>query len=277
MTISFHAKTKSGYWIHPYYEVMQFPGGEWFIKDHEQQVVTEEYAFIQAPTADDLVIAALWADIPNIAKRAVLLPYLPAARGDKDTPKGAAIYAAILNTIPVPIRYVHPHSQVMPSLLTKGEEIPIHRLIKETVSNNKNHTSPYMGVIAPDHGAVERAGDVASHLEVDLAYATKKRDPATGKLSQFEAPELAPGRWLVVDDICDGGGTFMGLATAIKEQNEGKEIALDLWVTHGVFSGAAKEKLPQYFWNIYTTDSFPQSGGSSEFKTVSILPTLLGG
>jgi ribose-phosphate pyrophosphokinase len=57
---------------------------------------------------------------------------------------------------------------------------------------------------------------------------------------------------LIVDDICDGGGTFIGLAKELKKHNAGN---LYLSVSHGIFSKGLKE-LNQYFTNIFTTDSF---------------------
>jgi len=55
-----------------------------------------------------------------------------------------------------------------------------------------------------------------------------------------------------VDDICDGGGTFLGLATALKEKNAGK---LSLIVSHGIFSKGFEE-LNKSFDTVFTTNSF---------------------
>ncbi|MAX71916.1 MAG: hypothetical protein CMC76_12600 [Flavobacteriaceae bacterium] len=57
---------------------------------------------------------------------------------------------------------------------------------------------------------------------------------------------------LIVDDICDGGGTFIGLAKELKKHNAGN---LYLAVSHGIFSKGLEE-LNQYFTKIFTTDSF---------------------
>jgi len=55
-----------------------------------------------------------------------------------------------------------------------------------------------------------------------------------------------------VDDICDGGGTFIGLAKALKQKNAGN---LYLAVSHGIFSKGFNE-LNKHFTKIFTTDSF---------------------
>jgi len=57
---------------------------------------------------------------------------------------------------------------------------------------------------------------------------------------------------LIVDDICDGGGTFLGLAKELKSKNAGK---LYLAISHGIFSKGF-ESLAKDFQKIFTTDSF---------------------
>ena len=57
---------------------------------------------------------------------------------------------------------------------------------------------------------------------------------------------------LIIDDICDGGGTFIGLAKELKQKNAGD---LYLAVSHGIFSKGL-EALNTYFTKLYTTDSF---------------------
>ena len=85
------------------------------------------------------------------------------------------------------------------------------------------------------------------------AFDRKVRDFATGKLSTFQCEDLPEtGRLLVVDDICDGGGTFMGLAQATGLPKE----RLDLWVSHGVFSRRAAQ-ITSAYGCIFTTDSHP--------------------
>ena len=57
---------------------------------------------------------------------------------------------------------------------------------------------------------------------------------------------------LIVDDICDGGRTFIGLAEELKKKNAGD---LYLFVTHGIFSQGFSE-LKKHFKKIFSTNSF---------------------
>ena len=57
----------------------------------------------------------------------------------------------------------------------------------------------------------------------------------TGEINGFGvyADDLGGKDGVIVDDLCDGGGTFNGLAKKLKEKNVGK---LYLIVSHGIFS-----------------------------------------
>jgi ribose-phosphate pyrophosphokinase len=59
-------------------------------------------------------------------------------------------------------------------------------------------------------------------------------------------------KYVIIDDICDGGRTFVELAKAMKESRPTAKIYLI--VTHGIFS-AGFDTLNQYFEGIYTTNS----------------------
>ena len=92
----------------------------------------------------------------------------------------------------------------------------------------------------------------------------KDRDPQTGKINcidicQFDREILLKDintqnkKFLVVDDICDGGGTFIPISKKLNSEFGVKNI--DLFVTHGIFSKGVWELLDHYD-NIITTDSF---------------------
>lgn len=87
-------------------------------------------------------------------------------------------------------------------------------------------------MIIPDAGATKKAHEWATGPTVQ---ALKHRDAATGRLSNFEilSDDLGGAPCVIVDDICDGGGTFLGLATELRAKNAGP---LTLAITHGLFT-----------------------------------------
>jgi ribose-phosphate pyrophosphokinase len=93
---------------------------------------------------------------------------------------------------------------------------------------------------------------------------SKHRDPETGKFLGFEVPLIKTPKALIVDDICDGGGTFRGIAAKVREQQPG-EVQMFLYVTHGIFSQGLAGLLCE-FGAIYCTDSFPLKPGLAHPK-----------
>lgn len=249
--IELHARRDEGFLIPSTDRITQFPAGEQHLVLEAPEAEKPLLALVRGASAEDLVQAGMWIDSAHQrGHRATLaLPYLPGARADRGNPFGAQVYANLINALGADrVIAVDPHSEVMPGLIDNLVVYPAARLIARALKG-----AGYAGVIAPDAGARERAASAASRLRVPLYQAHKHRDFDTGKLSGFTCDDLPEdGRFLVVDDICDGGGTFAGLA----ETTGLGPDRLDLWVTHGVFSGRAGQAL-SHFGAVHTTDSHP--------------------
>lgn len=128
-------------------------------------------------------------------------------------------------------------------------------------------------VVVPDEGAVGRVADLlnsrlAGQRCPPTVFCTKVRDSQTGKLSGFDFADeyqedvaQAAKRLLIIDDICDGGGTFSGIAKLLRETNEFAPI--ELCVTHGIFS----KGLPIHgIGRVFTTDTFRQPDFERRFS-----------
>lgn len=133
------------------------------------------------------------------------------------------------------------------------------------------------GVIAPDKGAVERATQYRDSFFPGalLIECTKTRDPQTGRLGNYRMPSLPrSGRYIVVDDICDGGGTFNLLAEAWAQDPYAKYSRLELFVSHGIFSRGL-DAISLHYAHITTTDSWCRAPSSDRLTVMSLLPSLL--
>ena len=109
-------------------------------------------------------------------------------------------------------------------------------------------------LISPDGGALKKIYKVSEFLSgVEVVECSKSRNVKTEKLSGFKvyADDLQGKDCLIVDDICDGGGTFIGLSEELRNKNAGK---LYLAVSHGIFSKGFAE-LSSSFEKIFTTNS----------------------
>ena len=193
----------------------------------------------------------------GLTKINLLLPYFPAARQDRIMVKGEAltvkIYSDIINAANYERVFIlDPHSEVTPALLNKVKVISNHSFVQKALENTKDYL-----LISPDGGALKKVYKLAQFLGGQpVIECSKMRDVKTGQLSGFKvfADDLAGKTCVIVDDICDGGGTFLGLAKELKAKNVGKLI---LVVTHGIFSKGLEE-LTTVFDEIYCTDSFKE-------------------
>jgi ribose-phosphate pyrophosphokinase len=97
-------------------------------------------------------------------------------------------------------------------------------------------------ILAPDAGGLKRAEKQAEIHNVLLLQGSKVRDQETGKLSGFELPQLSNGEVedikgktvCIIDDIIDGGGTFIMWNKILKEKYGVSKVYL--LATHGIFS-----------------------------------------
>jgi ribose-phosphate pyrophosphokinase len=234
------------------HKVFQFPGGESHVA-FEKFKTSTQVAFLQNGSGDDLMSLAMWADGVKRAGHTTIaaIPYLPGARMDRGAPLGAKVYADIINGMGIDnLVALDPHSDVAPALYDNLTVVGLDELSFWSLQ-----TENWDGVIVPDLGARKRAESVAEALGVPVIQAQKHRDFETGKLSGFSCEHLpAKERFLIVDDICDGGGTFIGLADYLKEEQDIVPEQLGLWVTHGIFSQGLDELIKRFKY-IYTTNS----------------------
>lgn len=273
MTFELFSRNKQG-WTEPS-EVrpIHFPAGEAHLAIAEDNTETPEFAYVRGADPDDLMMLGMasdWAQQKG-TKLTALMPYLPAARADRGTPFGARVYANLINALDLgQVVAFDIHSPIMQGLVKKLTVLDTAEVITRTVLNG---TIDYAGVISPDEGSRERSGRIAKAAGLPLIRASKHRDFATGKLSGFSCEPLpdAEGRYLVVDDICDGGGTFLGLADVIGLDKS----QLDLWVSHGVFSRGA-DRLKNSYGQVFTTDSHPgHNNPDVGAQVVELLPFLI--
>lgn len=250
------------------YDKFIFNGGEPHIKI-KTSVYNEDTVYIatRINNMDDLgmLLVAVNA-LRNIANNCCIklfLPYFPGARQDRvmvtGEPLTVKIYADIINNLYLDqVTILDPHSDVTPALLDNCNVINNHTFVnlalnKLNFPKQVNDNSPYL--IVADAGAGKKCTSLALNINRfnKLVKCDKTRDITNGNLTGFEVYEddLKGRDCIIVDDICDGGGTFIGLAKELKTKNAGD---LYLIVTHGIFSKGFSG-LNDYFTKMITTDS----------------------
>ena len=191
------------------------------------------------------------------------VPFFLGARSDRKFLKGQSNY---LKTVICPIinsqnfsrvTVLDPHSDVLEACLNKFQKTSNVGFASAAIEDIDGKIT----LISPDAGALKKIYDVAEAVDCnDVIVANKLRDLKTGRIIRTEVPGLdhEPGckNFVIIDDIIDGGRTFVEIAKVIRDVRA-KSIYNDkiyLVVTHGIFS-AGFEELEKWFTGIYTTDS----------------------
>lgn len=206
-------------------------------------------------------------------KLSLFIPYFPGARQDRvmtpGEPLTVKVYADLLNAQGYDrVTVFDPHSDVTPALLDRCEVLSNHDFVKTCLTDLGPVT-----LVAPDGGALKKIYKLSEALGgLEVLECSKKRDVKTGALSGFHVPEADLGgrSFVIVDDICDGGGTFVGLAQELNAHGAGD---LYLAVSHGIFSRGFEE-LGRWFKGVFTTNSI-RDGRADDRDFLTIQPLFL--
>lgn len=241
------------------YQSLLFAGGEPHIKIATNFNVAKPVTITSRINSfNDLGLVCVTVDALRrigVKEIKLFIPYFPGARQDRimvpGEPLSVKVYADIINAMKLEnVMIFDPHSEVTPALLDNCEVISNHRFVKKVIEK----IGAEVKLVSPDGGALKKIYKVSEFLGgAEVIECSKSRDVKTGKLSGFKVyvDDLVGQDCLIVDDICDGGGTFIGLAQELKNKNAGK---LYLAISHGIFSKGFEE-LGKYFDQVFTTDS----------------------
>ena len=112
-------------------------------------------------------------------------------------------------------------------------------LLAADIKGHHQKTSELM-IVSPDVGGVVRALAVATRLNAELAIVDKRRSaPGKSEVANIIG-DVSGRRCILFDDMIDGGGTLCNAAQAL---TDGGAIEVSAYVTHGVLSGAAVERV----------------------------------
>jgi ribose-phosphate pyrophosphokinase len=93
---------------------------------------------------------------------------------------------------------------------------------------------------APDVGAANRIREIASYFEAEMVICDKHRKRANEIASMMVIGDVDNKDIVLIDDICDTGGTLVKSAALLKEKGARSVRAL---ITHPVLSGNAYENI----------------------------------
>ena len=232
-------------------KVLKFSGGEVQPRLQNPQLYRPLYATITANinSSDMLMTVLMTTDAlrrayPDVKIR-LRCPYFPYARQDRVCHPGEALAVEVVSKL-IDVQDYHQleiwdiHNEDSFQFLKRTNIY--HRHADEFVSRIDLTNTV---IVAPDKGAVKRAQRCADLTGVPPLKAEKVRDPDTGDITGTtidlqnyidqggQAGLRGTENFLMVDDIADGGRTFIQLAEVLRPLTTGK---INLYVTHGIFS-----------------------------------------
>ena len=221
----------------------RFPDDEFYVRVLEP-IDGEDVLIVQTAYPDQKIVELLiMQDAVHDAgaKRSiVVLPYFGYSRQDKKFEEGEAISArAIAQHISLhanSVITVDPHKEHILKFFT----VPAYSCSAVSTIAHYLKEKNIDFVLAPDKGAKDRAKEAAGLINCEYDYLEKTRiDGTTVKITPKKLD--ARGRHVaIIDDIISTGGT---MANSIKELKKQGAKSVSVACTHGLFVGAAKEKL----------------------------------
>jgi ribose-phosphate pyrophosphokinase len=240
----------------------KFPGGEVGVDINnlsqlDGMKVTRVCVDARIQNSDDVMALLMATDALRmefpLAKFMLDLPYIPYARQDRVCNAGEAlsikVFGRLINSLQYDfVQVVDPHSAVSLACIDNVHVRDQFDIFKDIKSSFREWT-----IVAPDQGATKKCEEFAKKVgAAGVITFSKTRELSTGKITGMKCLDSIDdnAQYLVLDDICDGGRTFIELANLF---NNG--TTLELAVTHGIFSKGF-EVVGAVYDHVYTTDSF---------------------
>jgi len=207
-----------------------------------------------------------------------VIPYYGYGRADKkDRPRvpiSAKLVANLLTTAGADrILTIDLHAAQIQGFF----DIPVDHLYAAPVliGHYQTHGFPNMTVVAPDTGGAERARAYAKRLDAELALCDKRREKPNVAEVMNVVGDVEGRSCLIVDDMCDTGGSLTKVSQALKEAGAARIHAC---FTHPVLSGRAAQHLANSdIEQIVVTNTIPLNSKAAELdkiKVLSIAPLL---
>lgn len=127
-------------------------------------------------------------------------------------------------------------------------------------------------LVSPDAGGAKRVASIADKLDLNFALIHKERQKANEVSRMVLVGDVTDKTCILVDDMADTCGTLAKAAQTLLDHNAREVVSI---VTHGIFSGAAQEKLQQSkLSKIVCTNTVPVTIQNERLQTIDISPIL---
>lgn len=201
--------------------------------------------FAKIKTGDDLIRLEMLKSVLDIEYPGIecdlSIQYMSAERMDRSmnvgSPETLKLWCAHINRMKFSNLFVScSHSEVVLAYLDRSAALLCNEkgFFDSSIEEFKKlYGAEYISLVIPDMGAYKRFEKLGM-IGDDTVICHKLREQSTGKLKGFSILAGMPRQYcLILDDLCDGGGTFAGQAEVLKK-NGAKVVGLACF--HGIFS-----------------------------------------
>lgn len=187
-----------------------------------------------------------------------VMPYFGYARSDKKDRPRVPISAKLVSNLIVKagaqrVLTIDLHASQIQGFF----DIPVDHLYARPIIVDYFNTNKIenLVVVAPDTGGAERARAYAKRLDAGLALCDKRRERANEADVMNIVGDVDGKNCLIVDDMCDTGGTICKVAEALHKAGANEVMAC---FSHAVLSGRAVDNInSSYLKKIVVTNSIP--------------------
>ena len=229
--------------------VRRFADMEVFVEIHEN-VRGEDVFVVQStsyPANDNLMELLITLDaLRRASARRVtaVIPYYGYARQDRKTAPRTPISAKLVANLITEAGA----NRVLTMDLHAGQiqgffDIPVDNLIAGPIfarDIKERFAGRNIMMVSPDVGGVQRARDIATRLNRDLAIIDKRRERAGQSEVMNVIGDVQGRECILVDDLVDSGGTLCNAAEALLKAGA---RSASVYTTHGVLSGGAVARI----------------------------------
>lgn len=256
-------------------DTQHFSDGE--IQPVLQESVRGDYIFLIQSTfspSDNLMELLLMIDAAKRAsayKVVAVLPYYGYARQDRKDKPRVSIGSKLVANMLVAAGADRLITMDLHAPQIQGYfDIPVDHLDSSAVfiPYIQQLNLPNLTFAAPDVGSANRIREIASYFNADMVLCDKHRKRANEIASMVVIGDVTDRDIVLIDDICDTGGTLAKSAGLLKDKGARSIRAL---CTHPVLSGKARENIENsVLEELVVCDTIPMRFESPKIKTLSV-------
>ena len=261
-------------------EQKRFKDGETSVKIKEN-VRGQDIFIVQStcnPTNDHIMELLLMIDAAfraSASRITAVIPYFGYARQDRKVeprvPISSKVVANILQVTGADrVLTMELHAEQIQGFF----DIPVDNLYAAPIAIEyiKGLNIKDVTVVSPDSGGAERARFYSKNINAGLAIIDKRRPEPNVAEVQYVIGDVKDRNCILVDDMCDTGGSISKAAGALRDRGAKDVYCL---FTHPVLSGDAIDKLESAgFKEVICTNTIPYKGPRQMkgLKVLSIAP-----